>query len=288
MSCVSSSLSKVKLRDGGTLSYSVDNFTDAWSSTDAVIMLHGIAEKSSVWRSWSPYFARSHRVFRPDLRGFGKSSPIPEDRDFLISDWADDIEQLVEKEGLKRVHIVSAKLGALIAFELAQRQRPWTASITLVGMLASPKLSLEKWVDDWIKTVDQFGVEQWARETMPGRMANNLSPEATEWWTKLMGSAPAASVNHCFRLLPALEGPANPEGIKCPALFLVAGGETFSAENYNQRPDVSDVEALQMRVANSRLEFIKASSYHIAATHPDECAKATANFLAGLNKGQTR
>jgi hypothetical protein len=47
-------------------------------------------------------------------------------------------------------------------------------------MLVSPKRSLEKWVDEWIKLVDQGGVEQWARQTMPGRMADNLTPAVVD------------------------------------------------------------------------------------------------------------
>ncbi len=245
-------------------------------------MLHGIAEQASVWRPWAPHFARSHKIIRLDLRGFGLSSPLPADRDFTISDWADDIEQLVDSQKLGRVHIVSAKLGALIAFELAQRQPRWLASMTLVGMLASPKRSLEQWVGDWIKTVDEFGVEQWARQTMPGRMANNLTPAATKWWTEMMGSAPASSVNHCFRLLPSIDGPTNPEGVKCPTLFIVSGGESFVADSYNQRPPLSDLENLKNRVVNAEIRVVKANSYHIAATHPDACAVTTSEFIAKL------
>jgi 3-oxoadipate enol-lactonase len=276
--------SEIQLGDGGTLHYIVDNYTDPWSTPDAVIMLHGIAEEAAVWRPWAVHLARDYKVFRVDLRGFGQSSAIPTDRSFTIADWADDIERLVEAQGLKRVHIVSAKLGALIAFELAQRQPSWIASITLAGMLASPKRSLEKWVDEWIKLVDQGGVEQWARQTMPGRMADNLTPAATQWWIDLMGAQPAPSVNHCFRLLPSIDEPANPEGVRCPTLFIGASGGAFLADSYNQRPQTSDLKALQKRVVNSEFRSVDANSYHIAATHPDQCAQITLAFLSELNR----
>ncbi len=280
---IASSKQTITLRDGGILAYEVDDFTDPWSTPDTVIMLHGIAEQACIWRPWSPHFSRSHRVVRLDLRGFGQSSAIPEDRKFDIADWADDVLQFVESQNIRNVHLVSAKLGALIAFDVAQRDPSWLSSMTVVGMLASPKRSLEQWVNEWIRTVDEFGVEQWARQTMPGRMGNNLSPAATKWWIDVMGEAPGKSVNHCFRLLPSIDGPHNPEGVRCPTLFLVSGGESFVADSYNQRPSLSELESLKRRVVNSTLKMVDANSYHIAATHPDKCAEITAAFIGDIN-----
>jgi pimeloyl-ACP methyl ester carboxylesterase len=270
------------LGPGATLRYFVDDYTDPWHRPDIVLMLHGIAEQAVIWRPWVPHFARSYRVVRPDLRGFGGSSPLPADRPFTLADWADDIEELIATLGGRRVHLVATKLGALIAFELAQRRHPWIASMSLAGMLASPSNSLGGWINEWIALVENEGVESWARATMPGRMGDNLSPAATAWWTRLMGMAPAASVTHCFRLLPGIEGPPNPDRVDCPTLFLAAAGDGFVAGAYNQRPLPSDLRRLQQRVPRSELVSIEANSYHIAATHPDLCAQRVLDFITKL------
>jgi 3-oxoadipate enol-lactonase len=270
------------LEPGATLRYFVDDYTDPWREPETVLMLHGIAEQAIIWRPWVPHFARTYRVVRPDLRGFGGSSPLPTDRVFTLADWADDIEKLVAAEGGKRVHLVATKLGALVAFELAQRRHPWIASMSLAGMLASPATSLGAWVDEWIARVETEGVESWARVTMPGRMGDNLPPAAMDWWTHLMGTAPAATVAHCFRLLPGIKEPPNPERVECPTLFLAAAGEGFVAGAYNQRPQPADLRRLQQRVPGAELASIDANSYHIAATHPDQCAVKILDFITRL------
>jgi pimeloyl-ACP methyl ester carboxylesterase len=246
-------------------------------------MLHGIAERAEIWNPWVPHLARRHHVVRLDLRGFGRSTAMP--ADFTISDWADDVEQLVASLGCSRVHLVATKLGALIAFELAQRRHSWIKSMTLAGMLPSPSQSLGAWIDDWIAMVEDVSVERWAETTMPGRMGTSLSPQAMQWWTALMATAPAASVAACFRLLPNIHGPSNPDRVVCPTLFIAAGAPVATTESrFQQRPAAADLRRLRDSVRDAEWVEVPADSYHIAATHPDDCAQQTARFIDALSK----
>jgi 3-oxoadipate enol-lactonase len=260
-----------------------DAYTDPWSPADDVLMIHGIAEDGRIWAPWVPYLARQHHVLRPDLRGYGQSSPLPEG--FTISDWADDLERLLDVIGSQRVHLVATKLGAQIAFELAQRGNPRIASMTLAGMLPSPSRALGPWLDEWLALVENEGVEAWTRATMPGRMADALSPAALDWWIALMSAAPARTVAASLRMLPQLHGPRAPESVTCPTLFIVAGDSAPAANAagvYTQRPAQADIEQLQQRVPRSTIVPIAASSFHITATHPDACAQVAAAFINGL------
>lgn len=264
-----------------------DDFTDGWRTPQTVLMLHGIAERAEIWRPWSPALSRKYRVLRPDLRGFGRSSALPQG--FTIADWADDIDQLIRTLGHTRVHLVTTKLGALIGFELAQRRLPWIASLTLAGMLPSPSKSLGPWLNDWLAMVESGddGVERWAEATMPGRMGNSLPPAAMQWWTRLMGTAPKESVAACLRLLPGIDSPSNPDRVACPTLFLVPGAPAAAgATNYDQRPKSSDLERLRDRVSGSALIEVPADSYHIAATHPDDCARETLHFIQRIDQAE--
>jgi 3-oxoadipate enol-lactonase len=259
-----------------------DNFTDGWLQTDAVLLIHGIAEHGGIWRGWVPHLARHHRVLRPDLRGFGRSSLLPTGESFTVANWADDIEVLLNALQHERVHLIATKVGAQVAFELAQRQLPCIASMTLAGMLPSPSAALGASLGDLLRRIEQNGVESWARTTMRGRMGSALSDDGMAWWTALMGEAPLASVLTSMAMLPDVHGPRFPERVICPTLFITAGQKS-AADQYNQQPDQADMDRLIARVPNARCLSIEADSFHLAATHPDACAELTAKFIKTVN-----
>jgi 3-oxoadipate enol-lactonase len=255
-----------------------DDFTDGWLRPDAILMIHGIAEHGGIWRGWVPHLARHFRVLRPDLRGFGRSSRLPEDKGFALADWADDLEAMLNTLQHKRVHLIATKLGAQVAFELAQRQLPGIASMTLAGMLPSPSAALGASLADILQRIEQKGVEDWARTTMRGRMGSALSDDGMAWWISLMGEAPLASVLACMAMLSDLHGPLFPERVTCPTLFITAGQKS-APDQFNQQPDQADMDRLIARVPSARNVSIEADSFHLAATHPDACAVLTAEFI---------
>ena len=59
--------------------YQVDDFADPWRTPDTILMLHGNAESGLAWYGWVPALARQYKVVRPDMRGFGASTPMPRD-----------------------------------------------------------------------------------------------------------------------------------------------------------------------------------------------------------------
>lgn len=62
-----------------TMHYVVDDYTDPWRESETILMLHGNAESGAAWYAWVPHLARHYRVVRPDMRGFGESTPMPRD-----------------------------------------------------------------------------------------------------------------------------------------------------------------------------------------------------------------
>lgn len=273
---------RIRVSPGVDISCLVDDFTDGWTQAPVVMLLHGIAESAEAFNGWVPHLARDFRVIRPDLRGYGQSTFVGQHEDLTLDELCADIDSLVRLLGVGRVHVVGAKLGAQIALHLAQRNPEWMASMTLAGVLISPSAAVGKWMQEWIRLVDEQGVEAWARHTQPGRMGKSLSPEAMEWWTHYMGKAPASTVKACFRMLPGLAEPTRLEQIACPTQVLVAVLPDDSPDATNQRQPVADVARWQSRIPGSRLVEVPADSYHIAATHPDECARITRDFLLGL------
>jgi 3-oxoadipate enol-lactonase len=97
------------------LHYVVDDFTDPWRQPEAILLLHGNAESSTAWYGWVPLLARRYRLVRPDMRGFGASTPMPRDFPWTLDILIDDYVRLMDSLGIARFHLVGAKIGGTLA-----------------------------------------------------------------------------------------------------------------------------------------------------------------------------
>ncbi len=98
--------------------------------TSPVVLLHGYAETSHMWRPLMPQLAANHVVIAPDLRGAGQSSK-PEggyDKKTL----AQDIHALVKSLGYPKVKIVGHDIGLMVAYAYAAQYPDEVDSIVLM------------------------------------------------------------------------------------------------------------------------------------------------------------
>jgi pimeloyl-ACP methyl ester carboxylesterase len=81
---------------------------------EPVILLHGYAENSHMWRPLMVELARTRLVIAPDLRGFGQSSK-PEGG-YDKKTMAQDVHALAASLGFKRESIVGHDIGLMVAY----------------------------------------------------------------------------------------------------------------------------------------------------------------------------
>src|SRR2546425_5436526 len=91
--------------------YLVDDFTEPWTTTETILLLHGNAESSLAWYAWVPLLARRFRGVRPDMRGYGASTPMPREVKWSLDVIIDDYARLMDSLGVSRFHLVGAKIG---------------------------------------------------------------------------------------------------------------------------------------------------------------------------------
>src|SRR5436853_4450401 len=70
---------------------------------EPVILLHGYAQNSHMWRPLIAELAKTHLVIAPDLRGFGQSAKTP--GGYEKKAMAQDIHALAQSLGFKRIGI---------------------------------------------------------------------------------------------------------------------------------------------------------------------------------------
>src|ERR1700730_15776387 len=115
------------------LYYEDDYFGEPWREPETILLVHGVAESSRAWYAWIPHLARSFRVLRPDLRGFGRSTVPPAGYDWSAGAFAADLRGLLDALRLDTVHVVGAKLGGSITMKFAAEYPERTRSLTVVS-----------------------------------------------------------------------------------------------------------------------------------------------------------
>ena len=99
----------------------------------AVILLHGFAETSRMWRPIIPLLAEKFTVIAPDLPGIGDSS-IPEKIDMIEA--ARQIHDLARSLKIEKARVVGHDIGLMVAYAYAT-QFPTETEKLAVWMLSA-------------------------------------------------------------------------------------------------------------------------------------------------------
>src|SRR5580693_1122931 len=112
---------------------------------DPVVLLHGYAETSHMWRPLMAELASTHTVIAPDLRGAGQSS-TPADG-YTKAAMAQDIHALTNKLGYERIRIVGHDIGLMVAYAFAALYPNEVDRIVLMDAFLP---GVGKWRDVWL------------------------------------------------------------------------------------------------------------------------------------------
>ena len=256
-------------RPGGSkLFYTIDDYTDPWLEPPTVLFVHGLAESAEAWRAWVPHFARHYRVVRVDLRGFGRSTPMPSHFDYSMDVLVDDLVALIRDLGCDRVHLIGAKSGGSMALKLAA-DHPACVE-TLIGV--TPPVTSAAGVPDWIAHIDQHGVHDWARLTMQGRLGSGAAPAEVDWWIdNIQSRTPLSTMQSYLRWVPSLDIRNDVDKVQCPTLIITTTGSGLRT--------IDSVKAWQQRIPHSSLLVLEGDAWHAAGAYPDACARAALEFI---------
>ncbi len=254
-----------------TMHYEVDDFCDPWRTPETVLMLHGNAESGLAWYAWAPRLARHFRVVRPDMRGFGQSTPMPRDFPWTLDRLIDDFCALMDHLEVDRFHLVGAKLGGTIARAFASRRPSRVLTLTVVGTPPPLREGALERVPESIRIFDTEGVEHWARQNMASRLGNYLPPEGVEWWAKYMGRTAVSTQVGFMGPIGAADIRADLPNIQCPTLVITTEGSALGSVDVTRN--------WQQQIPDSELLVLPGNSYHVAATHADQAADATLDFI---------
>lgn len=111
------------------------------AETPVMVLLHGLTGHAHIWDHIAPELAREFRLFAPDQRGHGDTSPHPET--YTTADFVDDLEALREAWGVERFVLTGLSMGGhnAMAYALAHPER--VARLIVIDI--PPRLDPERW-----------------------------------------------------------------------------------------------------------------------------------------------
>ena len=116
-------MQRIALPGGVELACDTYDFTDPWRPAPTIVLVHGLAESGIAWYGWVPHLARRFRVVRPDLRGFGRSTPMAREFPWSLDGLAADIAALTAKLGCAPVQAMAAQASQAASGKRAAARR---------------------------------------------------------------------------------------------------------------------------------------------------------------------
>ena len=112
---------------------------------EPIVLLHGYAETSHMWRPLIPELAATHTVIAPDLRGAGQSATPP--GGYTKAEMAKDIHALAQKLGFEKIRLVGHDIGLMVAYAYAAQYPNEVDRIVLMDAFLP---GVGNWRDVWL------------------------------------------------------------------------------------------------------------------------------------------
>ncbi|MFG1465528.1 alpha/beta hydrolase [Xanthobacter sp. DSM 24535] len=114
-------------------------------SGDPILLLHGYAQTSHMWRPLIAELAKTHRVVAPDLRGFGASSKPESGYDKKT--MAQDVRALASALGIDRAGVVGHDIGLMVAYAYAAQ---YPEAVTRIALMDAFLPGVGDWTHVWL------------------------------------------------------------------------------------------------------------------------------------------
>jgi len=111
----------------------------------AIVLLHGYAETSHMWRPLMAQLAKTHTVIAPDLRGAGGSSKAPDG--YRKKLMAQDIHALTEQLKLGPIEIAGHDIGLMVAYAYAAQ---YPTNVSRIVLMDAFLPGIGDWTHVWL------------------------------------------------------------------------------------------------------------------------------------------
>jgi pimeloyl-ACP methyl ester carboxylesterase len=248
---------------------------DIQGDGEPIVCIGGMGLVSNQFDFVTPHLAKETKVINWDLRGVGKSRPIPKLNYRDYAEQADDLLAIMDHAGIEKAHIWAAAcshIGVRFAAEYPER----TASLIFFPWY-SPKKTISQVFDAGVELSYAFNsLEYWALVIANKFTSPQYQEKMREWEVpKLMENLdPEMFRIHWGSMKNSDRRPDLPK-IKCPTLLLM--GDAGVAGNETNRREVTRIKETIPGGADTHfIEGCGGTYFMIEA--PEQTAEALINW----------
>lgn len=264
---------KVEVR-GVELYYQLDG-----QGEETLVFLNGIMMNTLSWNDFVPVLTEqnNYRFLRVDFRDQGFSSPYPEDYDITIH--VDDLKELFDNLGLKRVHLVGVSYGAMVAMLFAHKYPQYLASLVLANTVARVTKFLQAASDIWEYSAATNSGEVFFKLSMPFIYSDQFYNENWGWLEERAAMFDQILTPEWFQALIRLSRSSKDfdfldqiHEITVPTLLVAASRDIITP--------IDEMKKIQERIADCRMIIIEGAGHASFYEKREEFAAAVLGFAA--------
>jgi 3-oxoadipate enol-lactonase len=238
------------------------HFELAGDGPTTLVLTHGLAANTRIWKAQVPALSARCRVLAWDLRGHGRSE-APQGP-YTLGDLAGDLARVLDQAGVERAVVLGHSAGGVVAMRFALDHPERTAGLVLVGTASECNERARDFYEDLAKIAEERG----------------MGPVHRRLGVAEAGDAPGtadpvafAKVARCMANLHREPLTARLGEIRPPALIVVGDKDFLGA---------GGSVILSRRIAGSRLHIVPERGHGIFAEDPEGFNRLVGDFLGEL------
>lgn len=266
---LSSRIERFAASDGLNIAYSIDDFTDPWSSAETLILIHAAMGSSRRLYKWVPILSRHFRVVRPDMRGHGETE-IPGPAQLSLERLTQDVIELADRLGVKRFHIAGSSAGAIVAMRTTLDYPDRILTLTNFASTPGLKNSLID-MNKWVSHIRAKGMRGFLEETIEERFPNVADKGFLAWFIDESARTDPELFARFGPMMKAVDFTDRLHEIRCPMLNVVPGHDPLGAPG--------QYEVYKKHVPHCEFIVYDGLPHNITDSVPERCASDLLRFL---------
>jgi pimeloyl-ACP methyl ester carboxylesterase len=243
----------------------------------ALVLLHGFAVDSRMWRPQLESLSDKFTVIAWDAPGAGQSSQLPET--FEMGNWVDCLAGFLDAARIQRAHILGLSWGGILAQEFYRRHYARVLSLVLVDTYAGWKGSLpEQIVQERLKACLQdasLPPNEFVKKYLPGMFSESATKEIRGELASIMSDFSPIG----FRLMALSSAQADTcdllPNIRAPSLLIWGDAD--------KRSPVSIAYHIRNAIPQARLTVIPGAGHVSNLEKPTQFNTIVRNFCLPLS-----